>query len=572
MYSEYIEKLNPKPRFNLSFYNDEDKYSDGDIEDTILKIIADNEPEEYTKAIADNFCWPVYYHLTHIRQNILNWYPFEKDANVLEIGCGFGAITSALCDRAKKVTAVELSKRRAMGAYLRCREKENLEILVGNLNDIVFEEKFDYITLIGVLEYQGSYTDGENPYEDFLKKIRTLLKPSGKLLIAIENQYGLKYWCGAYEDHTLLPFDGINGYRYTDKKVRTFSKNELNRLVMDSGFEKTFFYYPLPDYKLPQAIYSQERIPTSEDINSTDFYYVTDSYCMTMEEKRLYKDIIENGCFEFFANSFFVECSIGENIGQVKYASLGCRRKKSYRIGTALTADNAFRFELERGKATAHLNAIAENSLYLEKRGLKVIDSELSTDFGIKMPLYKGTDAEKYLLKLYDEGDVQGVYGVFDRLYSEIIKSSDAIGWEQNIIFSSIAGIQKDKSCEDKYGVILEKGFIDLILRNAFMQQDEWYWFDQEWVLEGIPAGFVLFRAIIEFYGKYKERVSNVISIPALAGRYNLLMVWKEYVELNKLFMDNVIDRLHMEEEMQFWGNEYQGVINAVNRVMKREG
>ena len=56
--------------------------------------------------------------------------------------------------------------------------------------------------MIGVLEYQGSYTNSENPYKDFLKKIKQLLKPNGKLLIAIENQYGLKYWCGAREDHT----------------------------------------------------------------------------------------------------------------------------------------------------------------------------------------------------------------------------------------------------------------------------------------------------------------------------------------------------------------------------------
>ena len=39
----------------------------------------------------------------------------------------------------------------------------------------------------------------------FLIKIKQLLKPDGKLLIAIENQYGLKYWCGALEDHTGLP-------------------------------------------------------------------------------------------------------------------------------------------------------------------------------------------------------------------------------------------------------------------------------------------------------------------------------------------------------------------------------
>ena len=91
---------------------------------------------------------------------------------MLEIGCGFGALTGLLCDKCKSVTVVELSQRRAMGTLLRCRERENLEIMVGNLNDIEFSKKYDYITLIGVLEYQGRFTDSDNPYRDFLTKIK----------------------------------------------------------------------------------------------------------------------------------------------------------------------------------------------------------------------------------------------------------------------------------------------------------------------------------------------------------------------------------------------------------------
>ncbi len=92
MYCELIEKLAPKPVFNLKWYKDEDLYSDGPIEDTIIQIIAENEPEEYTEAIARAMCWPTYYHLTHLRKNILNWYPFKEGSSVLEIGCGLGQL------------------------------------------------------------------------------------------------------------------------------------------------------------------------------------------------------------------------------------------------------------------------------------------------------------------------------------------------------------------------------------------------------------------------------------------------------------------------------------------------
>ena len=130
MYDELIKKLNPKPEFNLKWYNDVDLYSDGDVENKIIQLIAENEPEHYTDAIYNNFSWPTYYHLIHLRKNILNWYDFKKDSDVLEIGCGMGAVTSVLCDNCKTVTAVELSKRRATATLLRCREKENLEIIV----------------------------------------------------------------------------------------------------------------------------------------------------------------------------------------------------------------------------------------------------------------------------------------------------------------------------------------------------------------------------------------------------------------------------------------------------------
>ena len=181
----------PKPVFNTSFYRGEDLYSDGDIENEVIKIIAANPTTDYEEAISRNYSWPVFYHLTRIRQNLLNWYPFKEQSDVLEIGCGMGAITELLCKKCNSVTAVELSKRRATATYLRCREYDNLEIIVGNLNDIEFEKKYDYITLIGVLEYQNNFTSSSNPFKDFLAKIKQLLKPEGKLIIAIENKYGL---------------------------------------------------------------------------------------------------------------------------------------------------------------------------------------------------------------------------------------------------------------------------------------------------------------------------------------------------------------------------------------------
>lgn len=293
-------------KINYDFYKGQDLYSDGDIENEIIEYAKKykNTDEVFEKDIR----WPVFYHLTPIRKNILNWYPFKEDSEVLEIGAGMGAITGTLCEKCKSVTCVELSKNRASSIAVRNEDKENLEIIVGNLNDIEFKErKFDYITLIGVFEYAALYTNTNNPYIDFLNNIKKLLKPDGKLLIAIENKFGMKYFLGAPEDHTNIKYDGIVGYENKDK-VQTFGKKELEDILTECGLGNMKFYYPLPDYKLPSLIFSDEYMPTVQTIENYKPYYYEGTE-VEFDEIKAYREVIKNNMFSFFANSFFVEAS-----------------------------------------------------------------------------------------------------------------------------------------------------------------------------------------------------------------------------------------------------------------------
>lgn len=295
-----------KVTLDYTFYKGTDQYSDGDIEDDLLQLITDEPDVE--KIIAFDRRWPVLYHFSPVRWNILEWYPFKEDASVLEIGAGCGAISGVLCKNCSRVTSVDLSKRRSMINATRNQQCENLTIMVGNFNDVVLQEKYDYITLIGVLEYAGYYTDANEPFVAFLKKISDYLKPDGKLLIAIENKFGLKYWAGAREDHTGGFFDGLEGYIGTESKVRTFSKDALAKIIADAGYSGSEFYYPFPDYKFPTQIFSDSYLPKEDDLNlSLDVY--DNSRMFLMNENRVYAELLKEGKFDFFANSFFVEVS-----------------------------------------------------------------------------------------------------------------------------------------------------------------------------------------------------------------------------------------------------------------------
>ena len=568
MYEELIAKMNPRPKFNLQWYKNEDLYSDGEVEDFIIKIIAENRPEDYSNAVCEQFNWPIYYHLSPLRKNILNWYKFKPDSSVLEIGCGMGAITSVLCDECKDVTAVELSRKRATATLLRCREKENLEIIVGNLNDIEFEKKFDYITLIGVLEYQGTYTESTNPYMDFLVKIKQLLKPDGKLLVAIENQYGLKYWCGMPEDHVGIPFEGINQYRDVERGVRTFSKTALDTLIKESGFHNTYFYYPYPDYKLPTVIYSQDVLPSKKDtINSGNFrdYSSADKNTLIANEKKLYTDIVENGVFEFFANSFLVECSNSSQLGEITFARLTSERKEQYRMATRFTRDSTVEKKpLTMLCAQTHVRQLFKNVNILKQAGIKIV--EYRADNGIVVSDYiEKPLLEDVILNALKEGNTDEIYRLIDLMYGEILRSSEQISWKDNILYTLDLGIEEN---EEVFGPILKIGFLDMSFRNAFYCEGEILWFDQEWVLEAVPAKFILYYVLKLLYYSYPQ-LEEGCPVAEIIARYHMQDACEAFEKFRELFEYLVFDEAQVMMGRAFSIDSTMDYISNVKKLMK---
>lgn len=293
---------------NLDYYKGIDFYSDGEIEDEILKIFEDGQ--DVDEVLKKDNRWPILYHLSPQRTYLLEWFPFEPNQNLLEIGAGCGALTGLFCEKLKKVTAVELSKKRSQINQARNSKYSNLEIMVSNINDVVIKEQFDYVTLIGVLEYTKSFIHTEDPYKELFDKIKKWLKPNGKLIVAIENRFGLKYWAGAKEDHTGKLFDGIEGYR-ENNKIETFSKQELSDLLINNGFNDIDFYYPYPDYKLPNLIYSDQYLPDINDCLAPSENYDLERMAF-LDESNVMSALIKNRMFDFFSNSYLVFTGVGE--------------------------------------------------------------------------------------------------------------------------------------------------------------------------------------------------------------------------------------------------------------------
>jgi SAM-dependent methyltransferase len=206
---------------------------------------------ELTRQATD---WPSYYHLTPLRANILRPFSAQMAAGkTLELGAGCGAVTRYIGELGGDVVALEGSPDRARVIGTRCADLPNVKVVADLIQNYATEEKFDVVTLIGVLEYSQVYIDSPDPIQTLLKTAQSFLKKDGLLVLAIENQLGLKYLCASPEDHLGRPMFGIND-SYTNKSPITFGRKELVQQIKTAGFNSIELYVPLPDYKTPVSI------------------------------------------------------------------------------------------------------------------------------------------------------------------------------------------------------------------------------------------------------------------------------------------------------------------------------
>ena len=241
-------------------------YSDGDEFEKRVAFIVDQASDlSILSAELNQHCtdWPSLYHLSSHRANIMRPFKSFLTGDTLELGAGCGAITRYLgeCGRERggRVVAIEGSSRRAAITRSRTRDLHNVTVLAEDFNKFQCAQKFDVITLIGVFEYANLFASTQDPHLTLLEHVYSLLKPEGKLIIAIENQLGLKYFAGFPEDHVSWPMYGLEG-RYQKNQAQTFGRVALSNLLEEAKFKNLLYFVPCPDYKLPHSIITEQGL------------------------------------------------------------------------------------------------------------------------------------------------------------------------------------------------------------------------------------------------------------------------------------------------------------------------
>nr|WP_295234126.1 methyltransferase [uncultured Brevundimonas sp.] len=452
-------------------------YSDGrEIEENILSILKNAKDlsslsVELQKKIID---WPTSYYLSPRRANLLRPVESLLQGRVLEVGAGCGALTRYLGEVAQDVVAIEGSAARASAAVERVRDLKNSTVVRGLIQDFRCDQPFDAVICVGVLEYARVYVDSPDPELTLLNMMRSNLTPNGVLVLAIENQLGLKYFSGSLEDHYGAPFFGVND-SYRRDGVTTFGRVELSKLLREAGFESLEVLAPLPDYKLPVSVVRADADPVFEDVKSRLLEQSVSADQQnaahpTFSLERAWPVVNRNGLLPDLANSFLLVAS---------------------RDAVVPEGVSAWHYSVDRHPAFAKETrfVVSDGAGQIERRALSEMaapDVPLAWDIG-DSPYITGTNWWTECARILNT-DGWGL--------------PDLVAWAR-VWIDAICAELSIPAGSNLFDALVDGRAFDMVPQNLVVNEQGANFFDIEWcVNQKLPLGLVIVRGIRDSIAK----------------------------------------------------------------------
>lgn len=399
-----------------------------------------------------------------IREGIFCWYPFFKGASVID-------------------ESGELSR----GVFTDLFKSRGLSIIKSG--------KTDYIIAVDPMDFSV----------EKLRKWRNALNKGGRLLIAYENPFALRYWAGKRSYETGIPYDTLRGNTILP------SKAELDRRLNRAGFNGLKNYYPLTDHWFAREIYSDEYFPNRWFGHRLKIYTDLDHH-LNFDEYPLYKEIIDGRAFKFMCGAYLIEARIDESElpCHVDYVAITAYREPSKRFATIVNNNHTVQKVALSQEAKKSLKRLANNHAELASLGINVLPIQLNGDSvfmkRIGLPL----------------------------LLDHWVKKFENNELSEEILFCHYDKIRNAIYSASQTG----KCFWELVPANCFYneQTDDLLFFDQEFYSENADKDIALTRAILGL--KYPEAlrsraesdIDNIIE--KLKERYGIVEEWDEFVRI----------------------------------------
>lgn len=425
--------------------------------------------------------------IRELPQGLIRWYPFEENTEKLFV---LGGIEE--CDVLAEVFP---------GADT---------VDVSALNTL--KKQYDYIVGAGIIE-RGSEPAG------ILRKLREHLKSTGVFLLFAENRLAIKYFCGEKDYFSNRVFDGIENYAYFGREAqghvggRAYSRAEIARFLTQEQFQY-HFYSVFPSLTRPQLIIEENYLP-KENLDIRIFPQYRSPDTVFLEEERLYDDLAANGLLHGMANGFFVECTL--HAAECRYMQVTVSPDRGHKnaLATILKKDKSVVKKPLFSEGKGIVGKLYENNVYLKARGIPMIDMERKEDV-IEMPLVAYETALVHFRRLFLES-IPALLKELEHFWEYIAESSEHVdykdinweqfepGWEKGKSDDPTRNKWKElaegtKEQREGIGIILKRGYVDLIALNCFYHKGDFWFYDQENYLENFPAKAIFLRTIDTIY------------------------------------------------------------------------
>lgn len=455
--------------------------------------------------------------------------------------------------------------------------------------------KYDFCIGAGILERSSDPVG-------LLQTMRGLLKPSGRLLVGTENRLAFRYFCGDKDVFSGHVLDGIDNYSQVSeprKKVikgRAYAKAELVRMLEKAGFTGFRFYSVLPCLTRPQIMIAEGYVP-NEPINVRVFPQYNSPETVFLEEEKLYATLLENNMFHQTAGAFLIECTADGREPDIDQITVQGERSRDVAMATVIRSHKSVSKRALYPEGGHKINTLMENSEYLRQHNVPMVEACVQEDAYV-MPYVEGQIATEYfrdLLRSDRDGFVKELEE-YKRMieassehvpYSEVNWQQFEPGWEKrkkddpNIDkWEKLAfGSEKDRQ---NIGVILKRGYVDLVSINCFHTEKGFLFFDQELYLENFPANAIFIRTI-DFIYRDSPELERILPLEELYNYFDLFEhrnTWRKAygVFLNILRNDRALEGYHIRYRrnwrtvmsnryrMDYTQEEYDRLFNNIFR------
>lgn len=424
-----------------------------------------------------------------LEKNILQWYPMEKNLDTLQIGYIDAELVKQLCDKTRNVTILVQDEEEKQ-KILQNSKRDNLKVKVVQDFENYSDNEYDYVTLIGTLKTFENKIEVKayRRLEFFLKLAKKLCKESGKIILVLDNKYGMKSWTTLKANKNIIC-----------NQTYALSQKLINRLLEEQNLTEYKYYYVLPDYKATNAIFTDAYLPNLESINR-NFLYGEEEF-ENFNQTEAYIELLkeEKQSFKFFANSYFVE--IGKSKLEpngIQFVSYTNIRKEKYKIQTIIYEDRVEK-TYANDMAKEHIQTIHKNIDIMNQKNIKTLD-KYENDKIISKYIKDFDSYDKILTELLEDKKEAEFFETITKYKNTLLEKLEQVDYDnikENNVFTKY-GVNVDEEMLQKLHFV-KYGLWDLIFHNAFYINGEIYFYDQEWFDYNVPIEFIIYRAIAYF-------------------------------------------------------------------------